>query len=79
MYEQQHGGRVGRCLVCGTYEPIRAMGGPYNGRAALVQHPPGPDLVPPCPFHRWKHLVAVGDTALCSCTRDHAAPPLPTQ
>ncbi|MFB7081243.1 hypothetical protein [Streptomyces sp. NPDC056308] len=68
LYEEQTGGRVGRCRVCGAYDSIRAVGGPCNSRAAIVQHEPGPALIEPCPFHRWKYLVAVGQDVACACT-----------
>ncbi|WP_033818902.1 hypothetical protein [Kitasatospora sp. MBT63] len=68
-------GTVGRCLACGDLHPVRAMGGPYNGRAAIVQHPPGGRLVKPCPFHRWRYLDAQPDGSIrCSCGRELTAP-----
>ncbi|MFF7171571.1 hypothetical protein [Streptomyces pseudovenezuelae] len=73
LYQEQPGGRVGRCLVCSTYEPVRAMGGPYDPRFAITQHPPGPGLVSPCPWHRWKQLVAHDAHAVCACTRGAAS------
>ncbi|MGV9271485.1 hypothetical protein ACWDRR_43365 [Kitasatospora sp. NPDC003701] len=67
-------GTVGRCLACEDLHPIRAMGGPYNPRAAIVQHAPG-RLVDPCPFHRWKYLQPSADGGLaCSCGRVLRAP-----
>lgn len=69
LFETLPGGRAGRCLACGDVQPIRAMGGPYNPRAAIVQHPTGAALVPPCPFHRWKQLTARDGQVLCACGR----------
>ncbi|MDH6111941.1 hypothetical protein P3T36_006876 [Kitasatospora sp. MAP12-15] len=68
-------GTVGQCLACGDLHPIRAMGGPYNGRAAITQHAPGRGLVAPCPFHRWRYLTPVGDAIECSCGRPLNTPP----
>ncbi|MFD5916210.1 hypothetical protein ACFVYP_06880 [Kitasatospora sp. NPDC058201] len=63
-------GTVGQCLACLDLHPVRAMGGPYNPRAAITQHAPGGGLVAPCPFHRWKFLEAAPDGGLrCSCGR----------
>lgn len=70
MFEELPGGRVGRCLACSDIYPLRAMGGPYNSRCAIVQHPPGQGLVTPCPFHRWRRLVARDGRAICSCGRE---------
>ncbi|MFF1792633.1 hypothetical protein ACFVXQ_00070 [Kitasatospora sp. NPDC058263] len=68
-------GTVGRCLACADLHPVRAMGGPYNPRAAIVQHSPGGRLAAPCPFHRWKYLQASADGGLaCSCGRLLRAP-----
>ncbi|WP_030267918.1 hypothetical protein [Streptomyces sp. NRRL B-24484] len=63
-------GTVGRCLACSDLHPVRAMGGPYNPRAAIVQHAPGARLVAPCPFHRWKYLTPGPDGIRCSCGRE---------
>lgn len=60
--------RVGRCLVCGVFDSIRALGrgiGSYG--YGLVKHSPGPDLVQPCPWHAWQYLTRRGDVAGCSC------------
>lgn len=65
LFEELPGGRVGRCLVCGDMQPLRAMGGAYNPRYAIVQHPTGQALVPPCPFHRWRNLKAVDGRITC--------------
>ncbi|MCK2024603.1 hypothetical protein KZC52_16870 [Microbacterium sp. kSW2-24] len=62
--------RVGRCIVCGEYMPIRAKGGPYDGFTALVAHAPGAGLVDPCPLHAWDRITADG---ICSCGH----PPVP--
>lgn len=62
-------GTVGRCLACLDLHPVRAMGGPYNPRAAIIQHAPG-ELVDPCPFHRWRYLEPTPEGGLrCSCGR----------
>jgi hypothetical protein len=73
MYEELPGGRVGRCLACGDMQPLRAMGGPYNPRYAIVQHPTGQALVPACPFHRWRQLTARDGHVLCGCGREIAS------
>lgn len=70
LYEELSGGRVGRCLACGDHQPLRAMGGPYNPRYAIVQHPTGAGLVQPCPFHRWRQLTARNGRVLCDCGRE---------
>ncbi|MEH0417869.1 hypothetical protein [Streptomyces sp. B21-083] len=70
LYAELPGGRVGLCLACGDHQPLRAMGGPYNSRYAIVQHPPGAGLVAPCPFHRWQQLVAVDGRVRCECGRE---------
>ncbi|MFB6955511.1 hypothetical protein ACFCYB_00385 [Streptomyces sp. NPDC056309] len=69
LYAELPGGRAGRCLACSDVHPLRAMGGPYNPRYAIVQHPTGPGLVPPCPFHRWRQLTARDGRVLCACGR----------
>ena len=60
---------VGRCLACGEFVGIRAMGGGgYNyGYFGAVQHDPGPGLVAPCPFHAWHRLVRRGEDVACAC------------
>jgi hypothetical protein len=70
LYEELPGGRVGRCLACGDHQPLRAMGGPYNPRYAIVQHPTGTALVAPCPFHRWRQLTIRNGRVLCDCGRE---------
>jgi hypothetical protein len=70
LYAELPGGRVGLCLVCGDHQPLRAMGGPYNPRYAIVQHPTGRALVEPCPFHRWRQLTARDGRVLCDCGRE---------
>jgi hypothetical protein len=63
-------GNVGQCLACGDLHVVRAMGGPYTPKAAVVQHPPGAALVDPCPFHAWRYLDPQDDgTVRCSCGR----------
>ncbi|MFE7954426.1 hypothetical protein [Streptomyces sp. NPDC057413] len=70
LFTELPGGRAGLCLACGDVQPLRAMGGPYNPRYAIVQHPTGRGLVPPCPFHRWRQLTARNGRALCACGRE---------
>jgi hypothetical protein len=74
MFDELTGGRVGRCLVCQDHPPLRAMGGPYESRYALTQHPPGPGLVRPCPFHRWKALTARDSRIYCPCDTELTHP-----
>lgn len=76
LYEALSGGTVGRCLACQDMHPLRAMGGPYNPRYAIVQHPPGPALFAPCPFHQWRHPTAQDGRLVCTCGRPlaHTAP-----
>jgi hypothetical protein len=69
LYEPLPGGTTARCLACGDVHPIRAMGGPYASRCAIVQHPPGPALFTPCPFHRWRHPTARAGRLACACGR----------
>lgn len=73
MFEELPGGRVGRCLVCADHMPLRAMGGPYAGRYGIVQHPPGPALVAPCAFHRWRYLTARQGRIYCPCDTELTA------
>lgn len=70
LYEELPGGRAGRCLACSDTHPLRAMGGPYNPRYAIVQHPTGHALVAPCPFHRWRQLTARNGLVVCTCGRE---------
>ncbi len=68
LVEWLPGNRVGRCLACGVYAPIRAMGGPYNSYAAITSHRVGPDLFAPCPFHAWNRPALRADgTVGCEC------------
>lgn len=69
LYQELPGGTAGRCLACQDTHPLRAMGGPYNPRYAIVQHPPGQGLVAPCPFHRWRYPTAQDGGLACSCGR----------
>lgn len=69
LFEALPGGRVGRCLACSDLLPLRAMGGPYNGGYGIVQHPPGPGLLTPCPFHAWRQFTAVDGRPCCACGR----------
>jgi hypothetical protein len=62
---------VGRCLVCGSLEPVRGMGGAYNPKFAITQHEPGPGLVPGCPFHAWTALTIHHGQAMCACRVPH--------
>lgn len=74
LYTPLPGGTTGQCLPCGDTHPIRAMGGPYSGRVAIVQHDPGTALVEPCPFHRWRHLTATNGRVHCTCGRPTPTP-----
>ena len=69
LFAELPGGRAGLCLACRDVQPLRAMGGAFNPRYGIVQHPPGPGLVPPCPFHRWRALTARDGRAICACGR----------
>lgn len=53
--------RIGRCLVCGEFVPLRAGGPSYAGWYGMVKHEPGPGLVEPCPFHAWQYVRAGTD------------------
>lgn len=76
MFEEM-GPRVGRCLVCGAYEPLRGGGGPYNGWWGLRSHAPGKGIIEGCEFHGWNQIVEASDqgerVAVCRC-RTNAAP-----
>ena len=63
---------VGKCLACGVVSPMRSSGGPYNSRWGLTNHPPGPDLVPGCPFHAWRELGVVDGRVRCLCKHGEA-------
>lgn len=66
LYEDV-GINVGRCLACGQLVPVKVYG--WNGRPKLQQHEPL-ELVPGCPFHAWRYLVAAGETAVCQCAAE---------
>ncbi|MFD9047639.1 hypothetical protein [Streptomyces zaomyceticus] len=74
LYRLLPGGTTGHCLACSDTHPVRVMGGPYNPRTAIVQHPPGPGLVGPCPFHRWRQLQLIFNGVQCTCGRPMPAP-----
>jgi hypothetical protein len=61
--------KVGRCLACGVQDSIRALGRGYSSYGyGLVKHPPGPGLMPPCPFHAWLRLTRHADGGVaCGC------------
>lgn len=69
--------RVGRCLVCQELMPIRNLGSPYNPTVGLTNHPPGPGLVPGCPFHAWRELIPTddGSRARCACQTEEGDTP----
>jgi hypothetical protein len=69
LFERLPGGTTGRCLACQDVHPTRAMGGPYAPRHAITQHPPGPRLFTPCPFHAWRSPRLDGDGLVCVCGR----------
>lgn len=61
--------RVGRCLVCGTWEPIRWRSSYDGGEEKLASHQPVRDLGPlRCDFHGWQQLVARDGVVVCACT-----------
>lgn len=64
---EQVGTAVGRCLICGSLEPLRGMGGWHNPKYAITQHAPGPGLIPGCPFHAWNELAIYDGQAMCLC------------
>lgn len=69
LVEPHPGNRTGRCLVCGDIDRCRSSGSPYAPRWGLQRHPPGPGLIPACPFHGWAYVTRVGDRAGCyGCT-----------
>ncbi|MFF5977154.1 hypothetical protein ACFY7C_37280 [Streptomyces sp. NPDC012769] len=74
LYRLLSGGAAGECLACGDTHPLRAMGGPYASRTAIVQHDPGAALVAPCPFHRWRQPRHAEGTVQCACGRPMPAP-----
>lgn len=61
------GSNVGRCLVCQQLAPVKVHG--WNGYPKLQQHV-ALDLVPGCPFHAWRYLVAAGESAVCRCSTE---------
>lgn len=63
------GSNVGRCLACSQLAPVKVHG--WNGYPKLQQHV-ALDLVPGCPFHAWRYLVATGETAACRCSLESA-------
>jgi len=61
-------GRCGQCLACGEIVPVRVIGVGYSAwGSGPVNHEPGDNLVPPCPFHSWQRLTARNNTAACDC------------
>lgn len=60
-------GWVGMCLACGDLVAVRAMGGPWNPRYGLQQHPAGPGLLPGCPWHGWQYIGRRSGGAGCRC------------
>lgn len=58
---------VVQCLVCGLLTTGRAMGSPYSPSYGVVKHAPGVELVEPCPFHAWNHLVLCDGAVGCGC------------
>lgn len=66
--------RVVMCLACRLLVPGRASGSPYTPIWGPVRHAPGPNLIPPCPWHRWHQVVKVApDLAGCRCQRPKEA------
>lgn len=68
------GNRGGVCLVCGDHVRMRAFGSPYCPDWGAQNHPPGPALVPGCPFHAWRELTLRNDHVTCRCGDDRAHP-----
>jgi len=60
-------GRVFPCPACGEATRMRAAGGPYNSHLVIEGHAPGPDLYPPCPFHRWDWPSLRDGVVRCGC------------
>lgn len=67
-------GRYNRatCLVCRDVVKMGARGGPYASRWDARVHPPGPGLIPGCPWHAWRELTKAVDedgntVAACRC------------
>ena len=59
--------RVGRCLACGTVQPMRARGG-YSGGWGLARHLASEGrLVDPCDLHGWAQLREWEGECVCSC------------
>lgn len=56
------------CLVCGSHERVRYMGGYYTGGPGLTKHEPADGLMATrCDLHAWRHLVKVGAVVVCRC------------
>jgi hypothetical protein len=73
---------VGRCLACQAITAIRVVGRGYNAwGAGPINHPPGPGLYAPCPWHAWQRPTKSrdGTAAVCGCgwlpTEPQPAPP----
>jgi hypothetical protein len=67
--------RVGKCLVCGTFEPIRYTGGPYRGDVGLAKHAPASDIMAVrCDFHGWSYLAKRNGAAVCRCIPESSNP-----
>lgn len=62
------GARVGRCLVCGALEPLRAKGAAHSPREGLAAHAPGDGIADSrCDEHGWSDLVVRDGTIECRC------------
>lgn len=59
------GHRLVRCGACGDL--VREKSYRYGGGVQAAQHEPGPDLVPGCPMHAWRHLVRTVEGVACQC------------
>jgi hypothetical protein len=67
--------RAEQCVTCGELVPIRFYGRGYDAVRVFPQsHPPGPGLVPPCPFHGWDMLVLRPGAERASCSCHHGQP-----
>lgn len=69
------GNRTGTCLVCGEHDRCRSAGSPYSPRWGIQKHPPGPGLIPACPFHGWAYVALVDGRV--GCHGCHANDPHP--
>lgn len=62
-----------RCLLCGSVERVRCMGGFYTGGPGLTKHHPATEPLR-CPIHAWRHLSSIDGQATCRCGADLGTP-----